>query len=193
VTKGAVDITRFHDEATGTVSLGVAIAELKVADAKARVLEVLEKFVADYWADATKIREAAELQRVSCATALKELIDEGAVESRGSGKRNDPFQYRLFRLPEKPDSFPTYMVGHESGNTSLERAEPVQGELIPDSVPPYIARQESGNENPEKKPDSFPTYIGRQESGNAEACSVCGRALTEEEKEGGTGVCLDCV
>jgi hypothetical protein len=86
------------DEVSGTVSLGIGVVELKVTEAKDRVRETLGRFAADYWADSTKVRESAELDRNVTIRALKELVEDGSAEVRGAGKPRDPFQYRLLRL-----------------------------------------------------------------------------------------------
>ena len=88
------------DEASGTISLGTTVSDLKVSEAKAKVLEVIERFADDYWGDAATIREAAEMQRNATVKALSELVAEGVIEVRGEGKRNDPKRYRLKPVPE---------------------------------------------------------------------------------------------
>src|SRR5215467_2435063 len=111
------------DEASGMISLGTTVSDLKVTEAKARVLEVIEKFADDYWGDTSTVREAAELQRAAVIKALNDLVEEGVIEVRGSGVRNDPKRYRLARVPDGfeieaiPFSVPTYIPGTENRNT----------------------------------------------------------------------------
>lgn len=86
------------DEATGVIYLGAPITELRLAEAKAKVFEVLTKFVADYWPDTAKVRESAELEKNITVMALKELAEEGVIQVQGAGKRGDPYRYHLPRL-----------------------------------------------------------------------------------------------
>jgi hypothetical protein len=175
------------DEASGTVSLGAAVTELKLTEAKAKVLEVLGKFAADYWADATRIREEAGLARSIAIQVLKELVDAGDVEVKGAGKRNDPFLYKLFLLfSETTEAVPASI--------------PEQQEQQEHCSDPFQNRNAGGADFEIKK---FPfsvlaTSNTRTENRNEfevilETCKVCGKALDEAEKEGGFGVCLSCV
>lgn len=145
------------DEVTGTVSLGVAITDLKVIEAKVKLREVLDKFAEDYWADSAKVREEAGLDRNITLRVLKEMVDAGEVEIRGAGRRNDPFQYRIFRLtaaaPPENESFPYSVL---TTSRVIQNTEPV-----------------------------FEAITA--------TCRGCGKALDETEKEGGFGVCVNCV
>jgi len=144
------------DEVSGTVSLGVAITDLKLSEAKTRVREVLGKFAADYWAGQAQIREEAGLDRNITLHVLKEMVDAGDLEVSGAGKRNDPFLYRIFRLA--PDSL--------SENESFPYAVSTTSRVIPNT-------------------EILLEVV-------AAACSVCGKALNDEEKEADFGICLGC-
>jgi AAA domain len=104
----------------GVVSLGALVSEIKLKEARRRVLEVLSRFAEDYWPTTDKIRESAELDRNQCVRALKELVEEGVVMIRGAGKTRDPFQY------------------HRAASGSSEpETEPDKAEV---SVFPYLLR-----------------------------------------------------
>jgi hypothetical protein len=92
------------DEASGLINLGAPISELKLAEAKAKVLEALAKFVADYWPDIGKIRETATLEKNITLAALRELVAEGVIQVMGAGKRGDPYRYHLPRVEANPAS-----------------------------------------------------------------------------------------
>ena len=160
------------DEASGEISLGAAVSDLKVSEAKVKVLEVLEQFAEDYWADATQIRETAELQRNATIKALNDLVAEGMVEVRGEGKRNDPRRYRLAR--------------------DVDPVQQVQQVQLSDSVPDPIQEMMpfQGSFEIEKIPYSVPTYIAGTEYGIV--CTQCRtRELMPREVE--RGVCTVCI
>jgi hypothetical protein len=183
------------DEASGTVSLGAAITELKLGEAKTKVLEVLDKFAVDYWTNSGQIRDEAGLARSVALQVLKELVDAGEIEVRGAGKRNDPFQYRKNRIFESGSSTARTARTESSRNGSVD----------PESCSdPFRTETPEGGNFEIKKSCSavLPTSSARTEYRNEkeplfeaveEACKVCGKALDETEKEGGFGVCQTCV
>jgi len=133
------------DEASGEISLGAAVSDLKMTEARARVLEVLETFAEDYWADATQIRETGEMQRQIAFRVLSDLVAEGVIEVRGEGKRNDPRRYRLIRDadPGTAESQEPQEPLSDSVPATAEASEPFQAsfeiEEIRFTVPTYIA------------------------------------------------------
>jgi len=124
------------DEDHGTIGLGALVSELKLDEARTRVLQVLGQFTEDYWPTTDKIRESAGLDRNICVRSLKELVEDGEIQVRGAGKARDPFQYHrkaLVASAPKSDSESPYSIFHihtEIRNTDISPVCTACGDVL---------------------------------------------------------------
>jgi predicted transcriptional regulator len=82
-------------DVTGRIALGTAVSELRQAEVRAKVREVLEKLAEGESLDLRGLREQTEMDRNSVHRAAKELVDEGVVERIGEGKPGNPWRYLM--------------------------------------------------------------------------------------------------
>ena len=80
------------------------------AEAEARILEVLRR--AGGWVERDDVLEAVRGRREEAVEALRRLLDAGQVERAGSGRRGDPFRFRI------PFPFPS--LSPETGTESAQ-------------------------------------------------------------------------
>jgi AAA domain len=80
---------------TGRIGLGSAVSEMKQAEARAKVREVLEKLGDGESLDLPAIREQTEMERTPVYRAVQELLDAGIIERIGEGKRGNPWCYLM--------------------------------------------------------------------------------------------------
>ena len=121
-------------DASGRIALGTAVSELRQAEVRVKVREVLEKLSEGESLDLQGLREQTEMDRNSVHRAAQELVDEGAVERIGEGKRGNPWRY--------------LMAGQDSEKTVLlysSTSKPIQ--------------QYSNTETPADAPDSEKTVL----------------------------------
>jgi predicted transcriptional regulator len=79
----------------GRIALGAAVSELRQAEVRAKVREVLEKLGEGESLDLTALREQTEMDRNSVHRAAQQLADEGVVERIGEGRRGNPWRYLM--------------------------------------------------------------------------------------------------
>jgi hypothetical protein len=81
------------DLSTGCITLGTAVSEMKQAETKAKVMEVLEKLGDGEVLDQGAVRDQTGMDRTVVYRALQELVDEGVVDRVGEGRRGNPFRF----------------------------------------------------------------------------------------------------
>ena len=86
----------------GRIMLGTALSELRLAEGKTKVLDVLGKLGDGETLPQKDIREQAEAETSLVVRALQDLLDAGEIARYGAGKRGEPYRYSLAgRGPEK--------------------------------------------------------------------------------------------
>ena len=81
------------DPGTGCITLGTAVSEMKQAETKVKVMEVLEKLGEGEALDQGAVREQTGMDRTVVYQALQQLVDEGVVDRVGEGRRGNPFRF----------------------------------------------------------------------------------------------------
>jgi hypothetical protein len=152
----------------GRIGLGTAVSELRQAEVRAKVREVLERLSEGESLDLQGLREHTEMDRNSVHRAAQELVDAGVVERIGEGKRGNPWRY--------------LMAGQDSEKTVLLYS--------PTSKP---IQQYRNTETPADAPDApenavlpfSTTSSAEQQYRKTEAeearCRACGKPLSEAE------------
>jgi hypothetical protein len=158
---------------SGRIALGTALSEIRLAEAKVKVEELLGKLGDGETLPQKDIKEQAEVDTSLVNRALQELLNDGVIARYGAGKRGDAFRYSLAgRGPEK--------VVLWFSSTSKEKPENQKQnnspELDLDSVP---------ESNPPPAPAS-------QKTSNAPTCRACGKQLFGAEAEASIQLHYDC-
>lgn len=124
-------------DVSGRIALGAAVSELKQAEVRAKVREVLEKLGEGESLDLPALRERTEMERTPVYRAAQELVEEGVVARIGEGKRGNPWRYLMAR----PDSEKTiflssiYMSGQQDSRTeTLKGAADTEKTVLLSSV-----------------------------------------------------------
>jgi DNA-binding transcriptional ArsR family regulator len=165
------------DADTGLITLGTAVSVLKQAETKAKVLEVLEKLGEGETLDLAAVREQTEMQRLTVHHALQELVDEGAVERVGEGRRGNPFRFCVagrnldFSVLRSP---PIYK---EQQNREPENL--FEAVVFEEAPPGQQGQEEQQNSRTETMPPG-------------PLCRACGKPLSEAEAAVEFQLHLDC-
>ena len=142
---------------TGRIALGTAVADLKQAEVRERVLEVLGKLEVGESLDTKELREQTEMANTAVVHALKALMDEALVTRNGLGRQGSPFRYALTEkdsrsavllfshiYPEQQNS--RTAVESSSAAEETEPPQPASETAVPDSDSAVLLFSHIGSE-----------------------------------------------
>jgi hypothetical protein len=111
--KDMTETTVPMDEFTGRISLGSAISEIKMSEAREAVIELLKG--AD-GVDQETVRHETGVASQAAYRALMALLKEELVTRSGRGRPGDPYRYRLASDTPESSCFPVFPIkGEKTG------------------------------------------------------------------------------
>jgi hypothetical protein len=153
----------------GRIALGTAVSELKRAEARSKVREVLGKLGEGESLDQQALREQTEMDRTAVHRAVQELVDEGVVERIGEGRRGNPWRYLL----ASPDSEKTVLL---SSSTSTPRQQDRKSETAADAAVSEKTVLLSSSTSTSRQQD-------RKSESQEHLCRACGKPLSAAEAQ----------
>ena len=153
------------DAETGCISVGGSLSEMKMAEARTAVLELLATVAeGEEGFDQNTIRSQAGVQTALAYNALQALFKEGLVTRTGAGRGGSPYLYRL-PPPEGYSSCSLVLdIYGEQENKRTGPPEPVRTEPAGGDFPDQ-AKQAKQVEQPEQEPAGPPVCAGCGEPG----------------------------
>lgn len=178
----------------GRIALGSSVSDLKQAEARTKVREVLEKLSEGESLDQQALREQTEMDRTAVYRAAQQLVDEGVAERIGEGKRGNPWRYLMAgQVSEKTIllSSPTSSARQqdrksETARDAAEPEKPASPLLFEDTSRQQdrYLEAEPATQQVSEKTVLVSSYRRQQDSktetGEA-LCRACGKPLSEAE------------
>jgi len=181
----------------GRITLGSAVSELKQAEAREKVREVLEKLSEGESLDQQALREQTEMDRTAVYRAAQQLVEDGIVERQGEGKRGSPWRYLMAgQVSEKTVLLSSSTSSARQQDRKSETARDQLESEKPAPTPLFAEMPRQQDSDLETEPASqqvaektvllsSSTSKGIQQDRKSETeprlCRACGKPLSEAE------------